>query len=327
MVPGPLTLCAQCGAVIESDPVTLGDEVFCCLGCVGGGPCICDRDEQPQLTLRIGPFGSQAELLRFATRLEQAPGLIYVELIRPDAQDAAFNVIAPSARVLALAVEAIPDVTVTTQLTDTAVIARITASPRIRTPDAEDDLLPTRTRFRVFRTTESPAPEPAAPPRLPGPAEGAAPTLRRARRIVTPGSARPEEEVAALLVNTRASSTVQVPSPEPPETSEISAEAPVASSAGAAAPRSVLVVGGPFTSFAAVNGFQALVRSLPGVSGTSVRRLYNGTLQLMVDYEDDAPFAARLRAVAGGACTVTEARGQVEIRVTSPDAFTVAARA
>ena len=51
--------CAQCGLPVTGEPVALGAEQFCCLGCVGGGPCICDTQRHEALTLQVGPFASQ----------------------------------------------------------------------------------------------------------------------------------------------------------------------------------------------------------------------------------------------------------------------------
>ena len=33
--------CASCDGVITGRPVYFMDETYCCLGCSGGGPCIC----------------------------------------------------------------------------------------------------------------------------------------------------------------------------------------------------------------------------------------------------------------------------------------------
>lgn len=33
--------CASCDGAITSWPVYRMDEAYCCLGCAGGGPCIC----------------------------------------------------------------------------------------------------------------------------------------------------------------------------------------------------------------------------------------------------------------------------------------------
>jgi len=304
MVTGSLILCAQCGAVVEADPVALGDELFCCLGCVGGGPCICERHDQALLSLRIGPFASQAELLRFAARLEQAPGLIHVELIRPELAEAAFTVVAPSAQVVALAVEAAPDLVVTAEATETAVVARITPRPRARAGGEEGGLLPTRTRFRVFRAPEiAPAPESTAPQH----------TAAEPRPPAAPMT--PEDEVAAMLANARSAAALRRPPSEP-------SSAPEPPAVPQRAPASILVVGGPFSSFAAVNDFQGIVRALRGVHDARIRRFYKGTLQLLVEYEDDVPLADRLLAVTGGACAVTGTTSdQLDLRVCSPDAF------
>lgn len=74
MAPEATITCAQCGAVIKHEPTTLGPDAFCCLGCIGGGPCICDPRPGDSLVLRVGPFASQTDLLRFAARLERGLG-------------------------------------------------------------------------------------------------------------------------------------------------------------------------------------------------------------------------------------------------------------
>ncbi len=33
--------CASCDGVITGGPVYRMDEAYCCLGCAGGGPCMC----------------------------------------------------------------------------------------------------------------------------------------------------------------------------------------------------------------------------------------------------------------------------------------------
>lgn len=170
MVPQVVPICGQCGTHIEGRPVTLGDEVFCCLGCVGGGPCICEQEQTETLLLRVGPFASQSELMRFATRLERASGLVHVEMTRSDLDEARFTVDALSTEALALAVEVDPDHTVTIETSGTTVHARLAAPQRrSRELPTVDALLPARTRFRVFRLPgESAAldetPQPASHP-------------------------------------------------------------------------------------------------------------------------------------------------------------------
>jgi hypothetical protein len=33
--------CASCEAEIDSRPILRMDHVYCCIGCAGGGPCVC----------------------------------------------------------------------------------------------------------------------------------------------------------------------------------------------------------------------------------------------------------------------------------------------
>lgn len=303
MPPRAVILCAQCGAVAETEPVALGDELFCCLGCVGGGACICERQDQDVLALRVGPFASQADVLRFAASIERAPGLLQVEMTESDPREARFNVVAPSPDVLALAVEANNEFTITIETNGSTVYGRV-APPRRRTgagSGATDEMLPTRTRFRVFRPTSSaesdtPLDEPTAPPRLTGPSEA---------------------QVADLLANARAAASIRAFAPEPPAVrprgGDTSQPAPVQ-----AAATTISIVGAPFSSFIALNEFQGVVRALPGVRDTRVRRFYGGTLNLAVDYEDGVPLVERLQVAADGSWVITAATpDRVEIRVVS----------
>ena len=129
----PVLICAQCGVRIVGEPIGLGAELFCCLGCVGGGPCICDHAEGTPLLLRVGPFASQAALMAFAHALERAPGLFHVELTHADPREARFTITAPSVEVLALAVEAHHDHTIRVETSGTTVTGRvIPPAPRDR---------------------------------------------------------------------------------------------------------------------------------------------------------------------------------------------------
>lgn len=208
MAPQLHPVCAQCAVPIEGEPITLGEEQFCCLGCVGGGPCLCDRPVDETLRLRVGPFATQEELLRFAAALEHAPGLLHVEMTHGDLQEARFDVVATNTEVLALAAEANPDHTIQVETNGTTVVARIVPPRRPRTTPAVDALLPTRTRFRVFRlppetptleegalrdTYQSPRPGDAHLPELPPVSTPAAP-------------ATTESQVAEMLSNTRPTS-------------------------------------------------------------------------------------------------------------------------
>lgn len=314
-------ICAQCSAVVEVDPVGLGDELFCCLGCVGGGPCICERQDQDSLSLRVGPFATQADLLRFASRLERAPGILKVELTQPELQEARFSVVSLSADVLALAVEANPDFAISVETSGSTVHGRISTARRARlAAPAGDEMLPSRMRFRVFRPIDPPAvneqPEPTPAPQ------------RRAR---PGGDTRPvggapmaETEVAELLANARAAASMLPRSaPQPaPRSSLQTEEAPLTEHGGSeGAPadlpaRTISIVGAPFRSFLALNEFQGVVRALPGVRDTRVRRFYGGTLNLSVEYADGVSFVERLRAASGGVWSVIAAtEDRIELRL------------
>lgn len=70
----------------------------------------------------------------------------------------------------------------------------------------------------------------------------------------------------------------------------------------------------PFHSFAALNDFQAAVRTLHGVTNTRVRRFYRGTLHLAVDYEDMIPLGERIRDLKAFAFEVaSESRSEIEL--------------
>ena len=36
--------CASCEGVITARPVYRMDEAYCCVGCAGGGPCVCNYE-------------------------------------------------------------------------------------------------------------------------------------------------------------------------------------------------------------------------------------------------------------------------------------------
>jgi hypothetical protein len=328
-------ICAQCSAVVEVDPVGLGDELFCCLGCVGGGPCICERQGQDTLSLRVGPFATQADLLRFAARLERAPGLLKVELTQPDLQEARFSVVALSADVLALAVEANPDFSISVETGGSTVHGRISTSRRARPVSPSDEMLPSRMRFRVFRPLDPPdaagATERPAEPRPTQPRSARlAPDRHERSGRLSPGTGErtTEAEVAELLANARAAASMLPRSAPPPRRTE-AASAPVTAGTDAepessTVPVSTLaIVGAPFRSFVALNEFQGVVRALPGVQDTRVRRFYGGTLNLSVEYTGAVPFVERLRAASGGAWTVIAATAdRIELRLSEAGAIT-----
>src|SRR5262245_1016553 len=84
--------CAECGRLIAQDPIALEDERYCCMGCLAGGPCICDEVERRDahervrapVHLEIGPFSGQADLMHLATLLEGRPGILGVALVVAD---------------------------------------------------------------------------------------------------------------------------------------------------------------------------------------------------------------------------------------------------
>ncbi len=41
-------VCANCGITIRWQPTIVNGQVYCCLGCAQGGPCVCDYDNLPQ---------------------------------------------------------------------------------------------------------------------------------------------------------------------------------------------------------------------------------------------------------------------------------------
>ncbi|MFA7248602.1 MAG: hypothetical protein WC273_03130 [Dehalococcoidia bacterium] len=335
----PVLLCTQCGARIEGAAITLGEERFCCLGCVGGGPCICDRQNTDSLILRVGPFSSQADLLRFAARLERAPGLLHVAMTHASLEEARFAIDAPSTEVLALAVEADPDHSISVETSGTTVIGHVDQPRRPRPTASVDGLLPARTRFRVFRTpSEQPpvggdsAPAPDQPPRP----RDAHDSCRDER----PGPGRPatnEAHAAALLAGARQAATPAHPlapsaqsparhagalrivshlDPAPAQASPVQAP-PVQPSPQPAGVHEVVIVASPFHSFLALNEFQGAIRAIPGVRDTRVRRFYGGTLNLSVEYADSVPLVDRMRAAPSEAWQIVSASpDRIEIALT-----------
>ncbi|MEI6136010.1 MAG: hypothetical protein WCQ48_01155 [Chloroflexota bacterium] len=309
----PLLICAQCGDSIEDRPVALGDEVFCCLGCVGCGPCICERSQPTPFQMSVGPFASHEALLRFGSRLERLPGLARVEMTRADLEDARFAVTTSSTEVLALAVESDPDYTATVEVTGTAIrvqLAPAQGTPRTPTVDA---LLPTRTRFRVFRTpSETPIMDDAP----------------RRSRYLAPRERQTsnESQVAEVLVASRETATATRPAStrSPEHTAAPAPEAP-AEVRETAQPASIptrevqeiLIVASRFQSFLALNEFQIAMRALPGVRDTRIRRFYGGALTLGVDYSDEVPLADRLRSAGGEWRIVSIAPEHIEVALSA----------
>jgi hypothetical protein len=39
--------CKTCGIPIRWQPTIVGSEFYCCMGCVYGGPCVCDYEHMP----------------------------------------------------------------------------------------------------------------------------------------------------------------------------------------------------------------------------------------------------------------------------------------
>lgn len=62
--------------------------------------------------------------------------------------------------------------------------------------------------------------------------------------------------------------------------------------------RDYVLVAQPFARFTDLGGFQAAVQALPGVHNVRVRRFAQGTLEMRVDYDGDAPLADLLRGLA-----------------------------
>jgi len=57
-----LPVCANCGIEIRWQPTNVDGKVYCCMGCVEGGPCTCDYEHLPQA-------GERVELARRAIEL------------------------------------------------------------------------------------------------------------------------------------------------------------------------------------------------------------------------------------------------------------------
>ena len=43
-----ILVCDNCSIVIRWQPTIVDGKVYCCMGCVHGGPCECDYDNLPQ---------------------------------------------------------------------------------------------------------------------------------------------------------------------------------------------------------------------------------------------------------------------------------------
>ena len=196
--------------------------------------------------------------------------------------DARFSVVALSTLVLALAVQANPDHRIAVETVGAVVTGRITPT-RPRPSPSVDTLLPTRTRFRVFRgasdaslVDEAPVPITNLHPQPPSTGD---PDRDEAN----------EEQIAELLANARARAREQQ------------------------VIREVAIVAGPFESFVALNEFQTRIREIAGVGEARVRRFYRGSLDLTVDVEDATQLAERLRDAAGGAWRVATDGDRIEI--------------
>ena len=169
--PEPVLRCAECARVIVRDPIVLDDQGYCCLGCLAGGPCICDDDEtsdagEPSTAepyeLEIGPFRGQADLLHLAVLLERHPEIAGVALVVADPRRARFAMRAPSAQIVAHAVSNMTDYEARVTVSGHTVQAVVAT----RRPAADEEaLLPPRTRFRVFHNTNTsePADDAAGP--------------------------------------------------------------------------------------------------------------------------------------------------------------------
>lgn len=103
--------CTECARSIARDAIVLADEPYCCLGCLAGGPCVCDTAasaEAPLVALEIGPFASQADLMHLAALLGGRPGIDAVDLVLADVRQARFSLRATSIERVAESVAAIP---------------------------------------------------------------------------------------------------------------------------------------------------------------------------------------------------------------------------
>ena len=204
----------------------------------------------------------------------------------------------------------------------TTVSARVVRRRTTHAAPSGDALLPARTRFRAFRpATESPtfddgAAEPVSA--APAPAEEPPSDLPLTREPTRPRVSG--AQVAALRARARnAAASPHVPAAEPEAASEAAGDTPQRAADPVSTDRELLVVVSRVRSFAALNKFQSALRALPGVRDTRVRRLYNGTLDLAVDYADGVPLADRLRAPPGRAWTIVSAAPD-RIEITLPRA-------
>ena len=167
--PGSAVRCNACGHTIARDAIVLEDERYCCLGCVAGGACVCAAgafDDTPAtapapratplLTLEIGPFSSQADLMRLAAFLEGRPGIVSVALEVADPLRARFALRAASVERVAQAVAAIPDYEASVTVSGDTVRAMIAPW---RAAAADEALLPPHPRFRVFHNAPEHAPK------------------------------------------------------------------------------------------------------------------------------------------------------------------------
>ena len=155
-VPSVAMHCAECSRVFVRDPILLDEQAYCCLGCLASGPCICEDVDAPitevgdgmvPLTLEIGPFASQADLMHLAVLLESRPGIVHVELVLADPRRARFVLQAVSHATVASAVTAIPGYEASVSVVGDTVSALVARRDSLT---SEEALLPPRTRFRVF---------------------------------------------------------------------------------------------------------------------------------------------------------------------------------
>ncbi len=171
VTPDPGLRCAECARLILRDPIILDDQGYCCLGCLAGGPCICDDiDDAPAgapspegavpFELEIGPFRGQADLMHIALLLERQPDIAGVALVVADPRHARFAIQAPSADSVTRAVSEMDAYQASVSVVGPTVRAVVATRSAI---SGEEALLPPRTRFRVFHN-------------VPEPTEGSAPT-------------------------------------------------------------------------------------------------------------------------------------------------------
>ena len=99
--------CANCAIVFSWEGVETSEGVFCCAGCVHGGPCTCTYTgasaaadvagrREHVLTLVAQPLRSQIDVAEFGGALEHVPGVLGTALVGTSGDRALFRVEATS---------------------------------------------------------------------------------------------------------------------------------------------------------------------------------------------------------------------------------------